>query len=182
MTASVLLDRLRHSRRASLMLFATTLLALVIAAVWFVDARSNLAEAYLRLGNSNQSLAEARIREQEAQLRVEYAQSSTRLLGAVRVHGLQPAGWGERLINLRQSQLDREDAIPLLASVARSHERMFGAEAFELSVTHPDEGLFDPPVATDRRPAPLSLSLRGSLLFQTGAGPVHAGNGPVGAR
>ena len=181
MAVPALLDRLRHSRRTSLMLFAITLLALVVAAVWFVDARSNLAEAYQRLGNSNQLLAEARIHEQEAQLRVEYAQSSARLLDAVRVHGLQPAGWGERLINLRQSQLDREEAIPLLASVARSHDRMFGAEAFELSVTHPDEGLFDPPMATERRPAPLSLSLRGSLLFQTGTGPANVGNGPVGA-
>ena len=167
MTPSVLLARLRDSRRTSLLLFAVTLGALVLAAAWFVNARSGLAEAYQRLGSANQALSEARIREQEARLRVDYAKSSQEFLASARSHGLVPGAWGERLINLRQGQMEREDVLPLLATVQRTHERMFGAEAFEVSVTHPDEGLFDPPDASDRRPAPLSLTLRGSLLFQT---------------
>ena len=170
MSASSLFQKLRDSRRASLLLFAATLAALVIAAVWFVNARSGLAEAYARLGDSNRLLAETQVQEQEARLRVEYAQSSRQLLQAVRLQGLAPEGWGERLINLRQSQVSREEALPLLATVLRSHDRMFGAEAFELSVTNPDEGLFHVPVVTDRQAAPLSLTLRGSLLFKTGRG------------
>ncbi len=170
MSASSLLLQVRESRRASLLLFAVTLAALVIAAAWFVNARSGLAEAYTRLGDSNRLLAETRVMEQEARLRVEYAESSRQLLQAVRLQGLAPEGWGERLINLRQSQVGRDEALLLLATVLRSHDRMFGADAFELSVTNPDEGLFDVPVLTDRQPAPLSLTLRGSLLFKTGAG------------
>lgn len=167
MKPSAVLRRLRDSRRTSLLLFATTLGALVLSAAWFVNARSGLAEAYERLGTANQVLSEARIREQEARLRVDYATSSQELLASARSHGLAPGAWGERLINLRQSQMSREEALPLLATMQRTHERMFGAEAFEVSVTHPDEGLFDPPDAPDRRPAPLTLTLRGSLLFQT---------------
>ncbi len=169
MKASALLSRLRQSRRTSLLMFAITLGALVVAAAWFLGARSALAEAYQRLGNRNLALSEAQVREQEARLRVEYAESAEHLLVAAQAHGLQPDAWGERLINLRQSQMSREDAASLLGAVARDSDRMFGAEAFELSVTHPDEGLFDTPQAADRAPAPLSLTLRGSLLFRTAA-------------
>lgn len=167
MKASALLTRLRDSRRTSLLLFAVTLGALVLSAAWFVNARSGLAEAYQRLGNANQMLSETRIREQEARLRVDYATSSKELLASARSHGLVPGVWGERLINLRQGQMSREETLPLLVTLQRTHDRLFGAESFELSVSHPDEGLFDPPDASDRRPAPLALTLRGSLLFQT---------------
>ncbi len=168
MRPSSLLARLRHSRRASLLLFAATLATLVVAAIWFVSARSALASAYQQLGERNQALAEARVREQETRLRVDYADSARQVLASARSHGLSPEAWGERLINLRQSQMSREEALPLLATVQRADDRMFGAEAFELSVSHPEEGLFDPPATTaDRKPAPLMLTLRGSLLFQT---------------
>ncbi|ALJ29243.1 MULTISPECIES: hypothetical protein [Stenotrophomonas] len=162
-----LLARLRHSRRTSLLLFAATLASLVVAAVWFIKERSALADAYQRLGDRNQLLSEAKVREQETRLRVEHANSARQLLASAQANGLVPGAWGERLINLRQSQMHREEALPLLATVQRSPDHLFGAESFEIAVTHPDEGLFDPPGSLDRRPAPLSLTLRGSLLFQT---------------
>ncbi len=167
-----LLARLRHSRRASLLLFTATLATLVVAAIWFVNARSALAAAYQQLGERNQALSEAQVREQETRLRVDYADSARQLLAAAQAQGLSPDAWGERLINLRQSQMSREEALPLLATVQRAHDRMFGAEAFELSVSHPEEGLFDAPTAADRKPAPLMLTLRGSLLFQTAGAPA----------
>ncbi|WP_243351079.1 hypothetical protein [Stenotrophomonas acidaminiphila] len=162
-----LLARLRHSRRTSLLLFAATLASLVVAAVWFIKERSALADAYQRLGDRNQLLSETKVREQETRLRVEHANSARQLLASAQANGLVPGAWGERLINLRQSQMHREEALPLLATVQRSPDHLFGAESFEIAVTHPDEGLFDPPGSLDRRPAPLSLTLRGSLLFQT---------------
>ena len=168
MNVPSLLARLRQSRRTSLTFFAITLAALVVTAVWFISARSSLAEAYAQLGNRRQALVEAEVREQEAQLRVEFARSARELLTAVQANGLEPDAWGERLINLRQSQMSREDTAALLGAVTRGSDRMFGAEAFELSVTHPDEGLFDAPALSDRAPAPLSLTLRGSTLFRTG--------------
>jgi len=169
MNAPLLLARLRQSRRSSLLVFAVTLAALVVTAVWFLAARSALADAYGRLGDRSQALGEAQVREQEAQLRVEYARSARELITAAQAHGLQPEAWGERLINLRQSQMSREDTANLLTAVTRGPDRMFGAESFELSVTHPDEGLFDPPPPGDRAPAPLSLTLRGAILFRTAA-------------
>ncbi len=169
MKPSLLFVHLRQSRRTSLLLFAGTLATLVVAAVWFVSARSSLADAYARLGTRTQMLSEAQVREQEARLRVEYAESARQLLGNAHAHGLQPNAWGERLINLRQSQMSREEAAAMIRTVTRGSDLLFGAEAFELSVTQQEEGLFDVPNAADRRPAPLSLTLRGSLVFRTGA-------------
>ena len=97
MNAPLLLARLRQSRRTSLTVFAITLAALVVTAVWFISARSSLAEAYARLGDRNQALAEAQVREQEAQLRVEYARSARELLTAAQAHGLQPQATRRRL-------------------------------------------------------------------------------------
>ncbi|HET6396994.1 MAG TPA: hypothetical protein VFF91_09180 [Pseudoxanthomonas sp.] len=181
MNVPSLLARLRQSRRTSLTFFAITLAALVVTAAWFIGARSSLAEAYAGLGDRNQALAEAQVREQEAQLRVEHARSARALLTAAQAHGLQPEAWGERLINLRQSQMGREDAAVLLGAVTRGSERMFGAEAFELSVTHPEEGLFDVPPASDRAPAPLSLTLRGAILFRTATAATGNAALPAGA-
>ena len=178
MNLPVLFSRLGQSRRSSLTAFGITLAALVVAAAWFLSARSALAEAYAHLGERNQALAEAQVREQEAQLRVDHARSSRELLEAAQANGLQPEAWGERLINLRQSQMSRADTAAVLGTVSRNSERMFGAEAFELSVTHPDEGLFDAPVISDRAPAPLQLTLRGAILFRTSA--AEAGM-PAGA-
>lgn len=169
MNVPSLFSRLQQSRRASLTAFGITLAALIVTAVWFISARSALAEAYARLGERNQALAEVQVRGQEAQLRVDYARSAHELLAGAQRNGLQPEAWGERLINLRQSQMSREDTAALLGAVTRGDDRMFGADAFELSVTHPDEGLFNSPVASDRAPAPLSLTLRGAILFRTGA-------------
>lgn len=169
MKAPNLLARLRQSRRTSLIVFAISLFALVATATWFISARSALADAYGRLGNAKQALSEAQVREQEAQLKVEQARSARDLVLAATAANLQPDGWGERLISLQQAQLTRGDAATLLAALGRSNSRITGTEAFELSVTHPDEGLFDVPAALDRIPAPLSVTIRGSVMFRTNA-------------
>lgn len=162
-----LLARLRQSRRLSLIVFATSLLTLIVAAVWFISARSALADAYGRLGNARQLLSEAQVREQEAQLKVQHAGSAAALLSAADAEGLQPNAWGERLINLQQTQLSRQDAATVLGALGRSSSRITGTQAFELSVTHPEEGLFDVPTQSDRIPAPLSVTIRGSVMFRT---------------
>ena len=167
MKAPSLLARLRQSRRISLMVFAVSLLALVASAVWFISARSQLAEAYNQLGNRKQAMAEAQVREQEAQLKAEQAASARELLTVANGHGLRTDSWGERLVSMAQSQVSRADAAALLASISRNGDQVFGPQHFEVSVTHPQEGLFDVPSGTDRVPAPLMLSIRGSVLFRT---------------
>lgn len=183
MDIASLLGRLRRSRRLSLMIFAVTLLALVATAVWFISARSSLARAYDQLSTRNELLSQARMAQQEAQLRVDNAGSARQLLEQLEGLGMEPTGWGERLINLNQTQLSRMDADVLLGGIAPSPDRIFGADVFELSVTDPTEGLFHlPTTLSDRPPAPLSLTLRGSLLFRTAGGPLPPQSTPGGAQ
>ena len=167
MKAPNLLARLRQSRRTSLIVFALSLLALIVTAIWFISARSSLADAYGRLSSAKQALSEAQVREQEAQLKVEQARSARDLVLAASAHDLRPASWGERMINVQQAQLSRDDTAALLGALGRSTSRITGTESFELSVTHPQEGLFDVPAITDRIPAPLSVTIRGNVMFRT---------------
>ncbi|MGY0558942.1 MULTISPECIES: hypothetical protein [unclassified Lysobacter] len=161
---AALLVRLRQSRQASLLLFAATLGALVIAAAWFTSARGNLAEAYSLVGSRQQALASADHRMQQARLQVKLATGARQLVDRAAANGFVDQGWGERLINVSQAPLTREQVNGLLSGVIRTDARMFGAEAFELSVTHADEGLFDEP---GQRSPPLLMTLRGTLLFRT---------------
>lgn len=162
-----LLARIRASRRTSLLVFAGALAALVITAVWFISTRSQLARAYQQVDAQSRALNEARVREQEAQLQVEYANSARQLLDEVQRRGLTPRQWGERLIRLNQTQMGREEAAALLESLNRNPDRIFGASGFELSVTTPSDGLFTPPPWSERGPPPLQLSMDGSVLFRT---------------
>ena len=158
--------RLRQSRRASLLLFAIATGALLVAVIWFTSARSGLAEAYAQVGSRQQALAAAQQRNQEARLRVQLAEGAQMLVQRAQAGGFVQENWGERLINISQTPLVRDEINPLLGGVTRNSSRIFGAEAFELSVTRADEGLFDTP---DPRSPPMMLSLRGTLLFRTQA-------------
>lgn len=158
------LAQLRQSRRASLLLFAAAMGALLIAAIWFTNARSNLADAYSLVGSRQQALNAVHQRKQEAQLRVQLAAGANQLVERAHAGGFVETAWGERLINIRQSPLPRTDVNNLLSGVLRDQSRIFGADEFELSVTRADEGLFDTP---DPRSPPLMVSLRGTLLFRT---------------
>ena len=138
--------------------------ALLFAAVWFTSARSNLDQAYSLVGSRQQVLLAANHRLQEAQLKVKLASGANALVHRAEGGDFVDSGWGERLINIAQTPLSRNDVNDLLSGVTRNHGRMFGAEAFELSVTRAEEGLFNP--AGPRSP-PLMLTLRGTLMFRT---------------
>lgn len=162
------LRRVAGSRKASLTGFAITLGALLLAAAWFTTARQSLGNAYDELAAAQQSLAAAEQRLREAELRARLAGSAEALVEEARASGHVGEQWGERLINVAQSPMPREDVNHLLASVARDERRLFGADAFDLSVTRPDEGLFE---TTDPRSPPLMVTLRGTLLFRTSESP-----------
>lgn len=174
-----LLARIRASRRTSLLVFAATLAALVVTAIWFNATRSQLARAYQQVDAQGRALAEAHLREREATLAVDYARSADRLLDEVQRRGLTPQQWGERLVRLNQVQMNREESVALLASLGRDGQRLFGARTFEVAVTTPGDGLFTAPAWSERGPAPLQLSIDGNLLFRTDVLPGPALAQPV---
>lgn len=169
---SALLARLPRSRKASLLTFSVATGALLVTAIWFTHARSALDEAYGRVGDRQQALQAANALMQEARLKVRLAETAAAVVQQAQRNGFVEDAWGERLINVSQTPLPRQDVNDLLGSVTRDGDRLFGAEAFELSVTRVEDGLFDAP---DLRSPPLMLTLRGTLLFRTrttGAGVV----------
>ncbi len=163
-----LVARTTGSRKAMLLTFAATLGALLLSAAWFTTTRQALADAYLQLNAAEQELTAAQQRLREAELRVQLAERARDVAERANAAGFAEGRWGERLINVSQAPMGREDINNLLGSVTRDESRIFGAEAFDLSVTRPDEGLFD---TTDPRSPPLLLSMRGTLLFRTGEAP-----------
>jgi len=163
-----LLARATSSRKASLVTFAVALGALLLSAVWFTSARQALGDAFLQVSGAEQELAAASQRLREANLRVRLAQSAQGVVERASAAGFVENRWGERVVNVSQAPMGREDVNNLLASLARDDTRIFGAEAFDLSVTRPDEGLFD---TADPRSPPLLLTMRGTLLFRTGEAP-----------
>ena len=80
------------------------------------------------------------------------------------VLGLGINQWSERKINLQQQTVPRDAANDILVGTARGNGRMFVTEAFDLSVTRPDEDLFVAPVEVNQ---PLRMTLRGTALFGT---------------
>jgi hypothetical protein len=150
-----------------LLFFGSTLLALAVAAVWFALARSHLTGAYDLVGVQRQQLAEARQRLAEAQLRVRFASGARELVSQSVAYGYVPSAWGERRISIHQSPMERTAVNDLLGDVARTPSRVFGADAFELSVTRAEEGLFDVPSGREQS---LLLTLHGALLFRTAPG------------
>lgn len=163
-----LIDHTTGSRKAMLTTFALALGALLLAAAWFTTARQALGDAYLRVNRAEQQLATANQRLREAELRVRLVERASVVTSRANAAGFTANRWGERLINVSQAPMGRQDINNLLGSITRDETRIFGAEAFDLSVTRPDEGLFD---TIDPRSPPLLLSLRGTLMFRTGEGP-----------
>ncbi len=154
----------RLSRRGALLFFGSTLLALAVAAVWFAMARAQLTRAYDLVGARRQEQAEAEQKLSEAQLRVRFATGARELIAASRASGYVPAAWGERRIAIRQTPMPRGSINDLLGDVARTPTRIFGADAFELSVTRAEDSLFEVPGGREQ---PLLLTMHGALLFRT---------------
>lgn len=154
-------------RQAMLLMLVVAMIAVVAAALWFAHARSELAAAYAAVATAQRELDELHGRQREQGLRNELVAAASALVEHAGATGLDPAGWGERRINIRQAQIPREAVNELLATTARGDGRLFGADAFELSVTRSDDGLFDMPGLQNQ---PVALTLRGTLLFKTQEG------------
>jgi len=163
-----LIARATSSRKASLATFAVSLGVLLLSAAWFTSTRQALADAFLQGSGAEQELTDSSQRLIETELRVRLAQSTQDVVERANTAGFVENRWGERLVNVSQAPMGREDVNNLMVSLTRDDTRIFGAEAFELSVTRPDEGLFD---TADPRGPPLLLTMRGTMLFRTGETP-----------
>jgi hypothetical protein len=157
----------KEQRRRKIV-FAVAMLSLLAAsALFFFLAQQLLKRSQAGAFLEARALQEARLMEANALDRKRLDESARELLDGAARRGLLPENWAGRRINLRQANLPREEVNDLIFSIARTDSRFFNLEEFEVAVTRDEEGLFSLPV---RANAPLSVTVQGTLIFQTKSG------------
>ena len=156
--------RLRSRRRTTLLLFVLALLLLVTAVAVFVARHQRNMRADMAMSQARQALMQARHRQDVVQQQTRLVDALRQLDQRARALGLAPQQWSERKISLRQQSVPREAADDILTSTGRGNGRLFAVDAFDLSVTRPDESLFDVPAEGNQ---PLRMTMSGTALFAT---------------
>lgn len=154
--------------RAGLLLGAAVVL-LLLGVLGFDRARASRMQAERAMVVIDVALAEARGHEQLAKRNRVLLEAAKTVQKHADDSSVLPRYWSERQVNLRQQNLLRDQLNPLLLSTVRNSAQLFRPEEFDLSVTHPDEGLFEA-VAGSRQP--MLLSLRGSYYFRISERPL----------
>jgi uncharacterized protein HemX len=152
-------QRRKHLFRASAML-----LLLILAAGFLFWSRHYLQQSRLTAATQARALASAMSAQAEQKTREQLAGQAKQLLQQAAARGITPESWARRRINLQQTHLPRNEANDFLLSIARTPNRFFELELFELSVTQGNSGIFDPPVNMN---TPMLLNVRGTLIFRT---------------
>ena len=155
---------IRDQRRKVLVVFTVALLFLIAALALSAWAHKRSNEAKSEVSQANNVIASARQQKMVADKQHLLQEASRQLAQRAEVLGLGINQWSERKINLQQQTVPRDAANDILVGTARGNGRMFLTEAFDLSVTRPDEDLFVVPVEVNQ---PLRMTLRGTALFGT---------------
>lgn len=141
---------------------------LLFAGVFVFDrAHSALPRSQQELGQAESDLSDAHILEHLVQQNKLLLDAADTLQQHAQVMHVLPQIWGERQINLRQQHLMREEINHLLMTTPRAKGQIFKPEEFDLSVTRPDEGLFEIPDASKQS---VLITLRGTVHFAIAEG------------
>ncbi|MDR2451477.1 MAG: hypothetical protein LBE85_06840 [Candidatus Accumulibacter sp.] len=157
----------KEQRRRKIVFAATMLLLLAASVLFFFFAQQRLRRSEAEALLEARALQEALLAEAEALNRKRLDERARELLDGAARRGLLPENWAGRRINLRQANLPREEVNDLIFSLARTDQRFFQLEEFEVAATRDEDGLFSLPV---RANAPLSVTVQGTLIFQTKSG------------
>lgn len=157
-------DRLKSRRRNVLLVFVLALLLLIVAVSVFVVMHQRDLRAGLELDQARHALMDARHRQDVVKQQSNLHDALQHLDKRARSLGLAPQQWSERKISLHQQSVPRDAANDILVSTGRGNGRLFAVDAFDLSVTRPDESLFQAPVNNNQ---PLRMTMSGTALFGT---------------
>ena len=153
-------------RRRQLSVAFIVLLLLCAAAVFFYQARQHLAQSKREAAELRLALNGARTKIAEKEIRQALDESDRQMLQLAARRGLGAENWAKRLVDVRSQSVQRGEANEFLLSIARTPERYFDFESFEISVRGNEAGIFDP---VTQAGAPLLLGARGTLVFRTGS-------------
>ena len=156
-------SRWRAERRKDLVLAVTMLVLLLAASGSLLLSAREARQVRLERDMAQRERQSALQTQAQIESRGELEKTARKLLQLAEARHATPRHWARRFVDLRQTQLTRGEANRFFESLARAEDRMFHAEAFDLAVTGNDKGLFHPSGNT-----PLSLTVRGTLLFRVG--------------
>jgi hypothetical protein len=158
--------RWRRQRGKRLFLAAVMLTFLAIAAAGLLASSRQLRQAHLSAAMAQRARQDAIQRRDEAASRADLEKAARELSQLAAARRATPRHWAKRIVDLRQRQLARDEANVFFASLARTEGRLFHVESFDLAVIGDDAGLFD----LSPKNAPLSMTVRGTLIFHAGEG------------
>lgn len=160
--AGAALGDLRRRLDARVLRGGAVVLLLLLSLAFLVFSRTAVASAQRKLASAASTLQAARQAQAQRDAGVRRAAAWQALQSASERAGLNSAAWDERRFNIRQAPMTREAANKLVSELARTPERLFSAEQFDVSVRDAEQGLFTVPASAD---ADLVVSLRGSMVF-----------------
>jgi hypothetical protein len=163
-TAPSFAQEWQKQRKRRLFWASAMLLLMILAAGFLFWSRHYLQQSRVAAATQARALAGAMGRQAEQKTREQLAERAGQLLQQAAARGITPQSWARRRINLQQTHLPRNEANDFLLSIARTPNRFFDLESFELSVTQGNSGIFDPPANMN---TPMLLNARGTLIFRT---------------
>ncbi|MDR1933986.1 MAG: hypothetical protein LBS49_00060 [Candidatus Accumulibacter sp.] len=158
----------RVKRRRQFIGTFVLLVLLCAAAVFLFLARQSLEKSRAEAVALRLALNDARTLQAEREIRSALDDSARQMLQQAARRGITADGWAKRLVDVRSQPVLRDEANEFLLSIARTPERFFDFEDFEISVRGNEAGIFDPFVHSG---APLLFGVRGTLVFRTGSAP-----------
>lgn len=156
-------------RRPAGLILGAAVAVLLLGVLLFDRAHTTYRHAERAIDGAELALTQARSQEQEAQHNRILLETANSTVEHARRSTVLPSYWGERQINLRQQNMPRDQINSLLQSTARNGMQLLKSDDFELSVTQPDEGLFD---VVEGSRQPVLLTLRGSIYFRISERPL----------
>lgn len=150
------------ARKQFLFLGILSAVALVAAAFTVHFGANRLSKARAEWADANKSYAQADELLLRARTKERLSNAAGILLAKSLAMHLDPDQWFEQKVSLSQVSLPRDKVDSFLRETALTPQQVFDTDDFDISVTGPDDGLFDKP----ENPATqeLRLTLRGTVL------------------
>lgn len=141
--------------------------ALVCSAALLAMGAQRMVRAHSVLSQSNYAKDELSLLQSDIEHETERSKEVEALFADAQRLKLNAESWSERRFNLRNESLSREAVNVLLNEMRPSADRISGVESFEISVNHPEDGIFTPASGANNE---LSVTLVGALLFRAQSG------------
>lgn len=141
--------------------------ALVCSTALLAMGAQRMVQAHTALSQTNYAKEELSLRQSDIAHEAERTKEVEALFADAQSLKLNAENWSERRFNLKNELLSRDAVNVLLNEMRQSADHISGVESFEISVNHPEDGIFTPASGVNNE---LNVTLVGVLLFRAQSG------------